>query len=80
MNIMDARRYARNKQIRRERMIEARRKGTHTPAEWSALVAEFDGRCVKCLSEDNLQPLCPYCNTGKGPENFNWVQFRRAQK
>ena len=26
---------------------------------------------------DNIQPLCARCNARKGPNNFNWVQFRR---
>lgn len=25
----------------------------------------------------NLQPLCRQCNTGKGPDSFNWAEFRR---
>jgi len=27
---------------------------------------------------DNLQPLCAFCNTSKGAENFNWAEYRRA--
>lgn len=26
---------------------------------------------------DNTQPLCAWCNSSKGPENFNWKEFRR---
>jgi 5-methylcytosine-specific restriction endonuclease McrA len=26
---------------------------------------------------DNLQPLCAWCNSGKGPDDFNWAVFRR---
>lgn len=26
----------------------------------------------------NLQPLCKKCNTSKGPENRNWVLYRRS--
>lgn len=26
---------------------------------------------------DNLQPLCPPCNASKGPEDFNWKEYRR---
>lgn len=25
---------------------------------------------------ENLQPLCLPCNTSKGPDNTNWVEFR----
>lgn len=25
---------------------------------------------------ENLQPLCRECNTGKGPDNFNWAAYR----
>lgn len=27
---------------------------------------------------NNLQPLCAWCNSGKGPESTNWVTHRRA--
>ena len=33
---------------RRERIMAARAKGTHTKEEWAALVREFNGRCVIC--------------------------------
>jgi 5-methylcytosine-specific restriction endonuclease McrA len=26
---------------------------------------------------DNLQPLCRECNTAKGPDCFNWADYRR---
>lgn len=26
---------------------------------------------------DNLQPLCARCNASKGPETFNWAEYRR---
>lgn len=26
---------------------------------------------------DNIQPLCPHCNASKGPESFNWCEYRR---
>jgi 5-methylcytosine-specific restriction endonuclease McrA len=29
-------------------------------------------------SAKNLQPLCRQCNTAKGPDSFNWAEFRRA--
>lgn len=25
----------------------------------------------------NLQPLCAQCNASKGPDDFNWVKYRR---
>ena len=37
-----------NRHTRSERLSRARDKGTHTAAEWEALIAVFDGRCVKC--------------------------------
>lgn len=40
-----------NTQIRRVRLQIARNKGTHTRAEWAALVAEFDRRCVCCWTQ-----------------------------
>ena len=43
--------YAINARIRRVRLQIARNKGTHTRAEWEALVAEFDGRCVCCWAK-----------------------------
>lgn len=77
----------RNKQLRADRMSEARAKGTHTAEEWAALVAFCGAKCVKCGAHgaiakdhivpvyqggsdgiDNLQPLCPTCNTAKGPD------------
>lgn len=27
---------------------------------------------------NNIQPLCAWCNSAKGPERFNWAEFRRA--
>ena len=29
-------------------------------------------------SIENIQPLCAYCNSSKGPETFNWKVYRRA--
>lgn len=26
---------------------------------------------------ENIQPLCKRCNCQKGPENFNWKEYRR---
>lgn len=26
---------------------------------------------------DNIQPLCPWCNAAKGPDRFNWAEYRR---
>lgn len=28
-------------------------------------------------SLNNIQPLCPWCNCQKGPENVNWIKIRR---
>lgn len=28
---------------------------------------------------DNIQPLCAWCNSSKGPDSTNWVEFRRQQ-
>lgn len=28
---------------------------------------------------DNLQPLCAWCNAGKGPDATNWVEERRLR-
>lgn len=25
----------------------------------------------------NLQPLCRECNSSKGPESFNWLEYRQ---
>lgn len=27
---------------------------------------------------DNIQPLCVFCNSSKGPENYNWAIHRRT--
>ena len=34
--------------LRKARLELARTKGTHTDAEWTALVAEMGGRCAAC--------------------------------
>ncbi|MBJ7328191.1 MAG: HNH endonuclease [Chthoniobacterales bacterium] len=88
----------RNKIKRLERMVEARKKGTHTKEEWGALVKSCGAICVKCGidgrkvekdhiipvyqggsdSIENIQPLCAWCNAGKGPETKNWKAIRRA--
>lgn len=26
---------------------------------------------------DNIQPVCARCNASKGPEDFNWKEYRR---
>ena len=28
---------------------------------------------------DNIQPLCAWCNAGKGRESLNWVEHRRKE-
>ena len=40
-----------HKQIRNQRLKEARERGTHTVDEWAAIVAEFGSRCVVCGCE-----------------------------
>ena len=56
-------RFAVAKAIRRERLKQARARGTHTKDEWHQLVAEFDGVCVRCcgkelpLERDHIVPL-----------------------
>lgn len=35
-------------QIRSQRLLEARARGSHTDEEWQAIVARFDARCVRC--------------------------------
>jgi 5-methylcytosine-specific restriction endonuclease McrA len=50
---------------RRRRVMERSAEGSHTIAEWRALVKRFHGRCVCCrkffglknLSEDHVRPL-----------------------
>ena len=27
---------------------------------------------------ENIQPLCQACNSSKGPDNFNWAEYRMA--
>lgn len=34
--------------IRAQRLSEARERGTHTEAEWLAILEKFDYRCVRC--------------------------------
>lgn len=52
-----------NKELRRQRINEARKRGTHTQEEWEELKAEFDFRCVRCgkygcpLEKDHIVPL-----------------------
>ena len=42
----------RTRLTRKQRMVEARSKGTHTKQEWKALKAEFNNRCVKCGTDE----------------------------
>lgn len=53
-----------HKQIRAQRLIEARSKGTHTADEWSAVLAHFSYRCVRCgctpegrPCKDHIKPI-----------------------
>ena len=58
---IDSRRAARA--LRADRLTAARRLGTHTQADWAALVARFGGRCVRCggaslpVEKDHIKPL-----------------------
>ncbi len=57
LKMLDAR------QRRAARMAAARQLGTHTAAEWEALVAHFGGRCVRCgvkphaVEKDHIKPV-----------------------
>jgi HNH endonuclease len=42
-----------NSRLRRQRIVAARLRGTHTPEEWESLKREFDFRCVKCGNQDD---------------------------
>lgn len=51
-----------NKQTRSERLAEARKLGTHTAAEWTAMVDIFDSKCVRCdesgeIVKDHIVPI-----------------------
>ena len=37
-----------HKQIRSQRLSEARAKGTHTPEQWLEILQRYDYRCVRC--------------------------------
>lgn len=39
------------------------------------VVPVYQGGCDCIL---NIQPVCAWCNTKKGPETFNWAAYRRA--
>lgn len=50
--------------LRATRLSVARKKGTHTKAQWELLITEFDGRCVICLNfckggptKDHIVPI-----------------------
>ena len=51
------------RRIRAQRLAAARALGTHTDAEWRALVDRFGGRCVRCgcmphaVEKDHIKPL-----------------------
>lgn len=48
--------------------------GTYFNVERDHIVPLYQGGSD---SITNIQPLCAPCNTGKGPETFNWVKHRR---
>lgn len=61
------------KNVRSRRLAEARLKGTHTEAEWAALLQVFDHQCLKCGStqdivKDHITPL--YQGGSDGIENI----------
>jgi 5-methylcytosine-specific restriction endonuclease McrA len=64
----------RNNQLRKERILESRKKGTHTVDEWCAILDEVDGRCVRCKSEtyslqkDHIIPI--YIGGSDGVDNL----------
>ena len=43
-----------NSQTRAERMMEARKKGTHTDEQWQAMLLVHDDQCAKCGSSENI--------------------------
>lgn len=61
---MDETAAQRAKKNRKIRMVAARKRGTHTKAEWEALKAEFDNHCVRCwtseypVEKDHITPIC----------------------
>lgn len=65
---------------RRRRLAAARRKGTHTNEEWSALKNEFLMHCVRCgcvpgkLVKDHITPL--YQGGSDGLENLQPLCIR----
>lgn len=74
-----------NKRLRRERLAAARSRGTHTKAEWAAVLAEVDGECVRCgvacerLQKDHIVPI--YQGGSDGLDNLQPVCARcNAQK
>ena len=62
-----------NRKQRSERLAEARRKGTHTEAQWKEMVKFFGSRCVRCGAEgpvirDHITPI--YQGGSDGIENI----------
>ena len=47
-NLIDVDLIALNREKRKKRIIEARKKGSHTKEEWEILKEEFNGICVRC--------------------------------
>lgn len=53
-----------HKAIRRQRLLEAQTRGTHTEEQWLAVLERFDYRCVRCgcwpegrPCKDHITPL-----------------------
>lgn len=62
-----------NRLKRSERLANGRKLGTHTPEEWSALVAALGGGCLSCgarqdLCKDHVHPL--YLGGSDGIDNL----------
>lgn len=47
-----AERDKRNRELRLQRMLVAREKGTHTLREWELMKKMFDYRCVQCSRQE----------------------------
>ena len=63
----------RSKEKRRERLILARQKGTHTKKQWEDLKLEFNYRCVCCglkrhIDKDHILSL--YLGGSDGIDNL----------
>lgn len=62
-------------QIRRQRLTEARSRGTHTPEQWLEILKRYEFRCVICgcfpdprPCKDHIVPI--YQGGSDGPDNL----------